>query len=373
MTRKVFDMLVIPVGVSYERPVEEILFAYELLGVPKPKESTRGLFKAFEIMDSCHGRMFVNFGEAMSLYDYFERDRSMYSLPNDPLSPTLNKDRLQLISQLSHDIVDKQQQLIIITTFNLIAIYFNYRSMISAKCDLAQLEFGVCLLNNFLRKLNALLSNEIPLKTTTDILESMSIHSNVMEFSKADGNLDLIFGPPIAAVKNVDLSKLKGHNLLPHTMRNSLPSFLLQIYANPCLYWLHQPAFYVLLQKLNTPANEFKQEFDRLKQLFISEFVTRKSTMAQDYNEIAHIMDRISIEEDKELSDILLASITPFVLCYLHVVEVIKHQVWNFYLFLLPTDLQIKPLLKRYDFFLHLAVNKTIYRKGAIRSCTRTS
>lgn len=327
MTRKVFDMLVIPVGVSYERPVEEILFAYELLGVPKPKESTRGLFKAFEIMDSCHGRTFINFGEAMSLYDYFERDRSIYWSPNDPLSPTLNKERLQLIGQLSHDIVDKQQQLIVITTFNLIAIYFNYRSMINAKCNVTQLEFGVCLLNNFLRKFNTLLSNEIPLKTLTDIIESMAVHSNVMAFSSIDGNLELIVGPPIAAVKNVDLSKLKGHNLLPHTMRNSLPSFLLQIYANPCLYWLHQPAFYVLLQKLNTPNDVLKREFDRLKQIFISEFVTCKSIIAQDYNAIADIMDRISITENVELADILLTSITPFVLCYLRAVEVIKHQV----------------------------------------------
>lgn len=35
--RKIFDVLVIPVAVSYDRPVEEELFAYELLGVPKPK------------------------------------------------------------------------------------------------------------------------------------------------------------------------------------------------------------------------------------------------------------------------------------------------------------------------------------------------
>lgn len=327
MKRKVFDVLVVPVGFSYERPVEEILFAYELLGVPKPKESTRGLFKAFEIMDSCHGRMFVNFGETMSLYDYFERDRSIYWSPNDPLSPLMTKERLQLIGHLSHEIVDRQQQLIVITTFNLIAIYFNYRSMINAKCDLGQLEFGVCLLSNFLRKFNALLSNEIPLKTSTDILDSIAIHSNVMAFSSIDGNLELTFGPPIAAIKNVDLSKLKGHNLLPHTMRNSLPSFLLQIYSNPCLYWLHQPAFYVLLQRLNTPADTFEYEFDRLKQIFVSEFVTRKCPIAQDFKAVAEIMDRVSITKNVELADILLTSITPFILCYLHVVKVIKNQV----------------------------------------------
>lgn len=33
------DIMVIPVSVSYDRVLEEKLYAYELLGVPKPKES----------------------------------------------------------------------------------------------------------------------------------------------------------------------------------------------------------------------------------------------------------------------------------------------------------------------------------------------
>lgn len=37
---QVIDITIIPISISYERPLEEQLFAYELLGVPKPKEST---------------------------------------------------------------------------------------------------------------------------------------------------------------------------------------------------------------------------------------------------------------------------------------------------------------------------------------------
>lgn len=33
------DIMVVPVSVSYDRVLEEKLYAYELLGVPKPKES----------------------------------------------------------------------------------------------------------------------------------------------------------------------------------------------------------------------------------------------------------------------------------------------------------------------------------------------
>lgn len=34
------DVTVVPVNISYDRLVEHSLFAYEHLGVPKPKEST---------------------------------------------------------------------------------------------------------------------------------------------------------------------------------------------------------------------------------------------------------------------------------------------------------------------------------------------
>ena len=37
---RVPDVIMIPIGISYERTLEEELFARELLGVPKPKEST---------------------------------------------------------------------------------------------------------------------------------------------------------------------------------------------------------------------------------------------------------------------------------------------------------------------------------------------
>jgi hypothetical protein len=40
LTGRVPDITIIPINISYDRTLEEVLFAYELLGVPKPKEST---------------------------------------------------------------------------------------------------------------------------------------------------------------------------------------------------------------------------------------------------------------------------------------------------------------------------------------------
>lgn len=40
ITGEVPDILFVPINISYDRVMEEKLFAFELLGVPKPKEST---------------------------------------------------------------------------------------------------------------------------------------------------------------------------------------------------------------------------------------------------------------------------------------------------------------------------------------------
>lgn len=37
---EISDVTIVPISLSYEKPLEEQLFVYELLGVPKPKEST---------------------------------------------------------------------------------------------------------------------------------------------------------------------------------------------------------------------------------------------------------------------------------------------------------------------------------------------
>lgn len=54
------DIMVFPVSISYDKVLEETLYAYELLGVPKPKESTgvsAGLLNTVE----CHDMWWLNF------------------------------------------------------------------------------------------------------------------------------------------------------------------------------------------------------------------------------------------------------------------------------------------------------------------------
>nr|BAE29873.1 unnamed protein product [Mus musculus] len=65
--REVFDTYFVPISISYDKILEESLYAYEILGVPKPKESTTGLLKARRILSENFGSIHVYFGDPVSL------------------------------------------------------------------------------------------------------------------------------------------------------------------------------------------------------------------------------------------------------------------------------------------------------------------
>ncbi|TNN61604.1 Dihydroxyacetone phosphate acyltransferase [Liparis tanakae] len=64
---EVYDIQLVPISISYDRVLEESLLAHELLGVPKPKESTTALLKASKVLQDDYGVMHVNFCRPMSV------------------------------------------------------------------------------------------------------------------------------------------------------------------------------------------------------------------------------------------------------------------------------------------------------------------
>uniref|UniRef100_A0A914UZ98 Phospholipid/glycerol acyltransferase domain-containing protein n=1 Tax=Plectus sambesii TaxID=2011161 RepID=A0A914UZ98_9BILA len=82
---QVFDLTIVPVSMNYDKILEETLYGYELLGFPKPKESTSGLLKARNVLNMDFGAVFVTFGEPISVRDYFGSilERSEHALQPD--------------------------------------------------------------------------------------------------------------------------------------------------------------------------------------------------------------------------------------------------------------------------------------------------
>uniref|UniRef100_A0A915NSU6 Phospholipid/glycerol acyltransferase domain-containing protein n=1 Tax=Meloidogyne floridensis TaxID=298350 RepID=A0A915NSU6_9BILA len=71
MKAQVYDTLLVPITINYDRILEESLFSYELLGRPKPKESASGLLKTRQILSDSFGSIFITIGHPISLREYF--------------------------------------------------------------------------------------------------------------------------------------------------------------------------------------------------------------------------------------------------------------------------------------------------------------
>ncbi|XP_072533870.1 dihydroxyacetone phosphate acyltransferase [Salminus brasiliensis] len=118
---EVYDVSLVPVSISYDRILEETLLAHELLGVPKPKESTTGLLKARQVLEEDYGCMHVCFGKPVSVRALAQGrvNRGQFNLvPRDlPLNGSVE---LQLfVSSVAHLLVRLQEKSMVLSPWSL--------------------------------------------------------------------------------------------------------------------------------------------------------------------------------------------------------------------------------------------------------------
>ena len=122
---RVPDISFIPVSISYDKPLEELLFVYELLGVPKPVESTSGLFRSLSILKEpmAYGQVYFKFAPPISAGDYYITQNLRFEVACDPRKKLPH----EVIKRLAYDIIECQKENTILTSFNVIALLFNDR------------------------------------------------------------------------------------------------------------------------------------------------------------------------------------------------------------------------------------------------------
>uniref|UniRef100_A0A3Q4BJQ2 Phospholipid/glycerol acyltransferase domain-containing protein n=1 Tax=Mola mola TaxID=94237 RepID=A0A3Q4BJQ2_MOLML len=123
MLCEVFDITLVPVSISYDRVLEESLLAHELLGVPKPKESTTGLLKASKVLQEAYGSMHVNFGRPLSVRRLCEGkiNRCQYNLVPRDLPRKPSAEVQACVSWLAHLTVRVQEEGSVISPWSLMA------------------------------------------------------------------------------------------------------------------------------------------------------------------------------------------------------------------------------------------------------------
>ncbi|XP_046442213.1 dihydroxyacetone phosphate acyltransferase-like isoform X2 [Daphnia pulex] len=104
------DIKICTVSITYERTLEEKLYAWEALGVPKPRESTSGFLSAVgKIRGQNYGQIYVNVSDPISVRDHIsKRTEPNWNTPSFRF--TLNEYEKSRIHSLAWNLVSKQQK-----------------------------------------------------------------------------------------------------------------------------------------------------------------------------------------------------------------------------------------------------------------------
>lgn len=109
---RVGDVAICPLSLSYERTVEENLHVRELMGIPKPPESTTGLIKARAILDNNYGSIHVKAGPTLSVHDMAvgSVDRKVRALVPRAVIPSVQPHERAFVNSLAYRVLLEQQK-----------------------------------------------------------------------------------------------------------------------------------------------------------------------------------------------------------------------------------------------------------------------
>lgn len=335
------DITIVPVSISYERPLEEKLFVDELMGVPKPKETTVGLIKSLrEISNNEYGKIYIRVQDSMSLRKYVKErtDRMKYSVEPAHVQ-TLATDDMAVVQDLAYYIIDLQQKFIVIHLINLVTLYVAFRRFsMKDTITLVELCDGVLLLSRIFERMGAI-TNVDPSKIRQDIQTTLRIHKRIF----AVENDCLVLKKPLVEVDKIKNMRFKAHRLNDGSMQQCVPVFSLQIYINPCLYWTALPTIILVSQKqlsdngsVPVDVNVLRGKVQLLRKLYEREFVFyekqeeqeffEKLNQLQNFNLLEYVPNRDEVVYNKDASDLekyLMSVLSPYVTTYYQVVTIL--------------------------------------------------
>uniref|UniRef100_A0A1A9WFM3 Dihydroxyacetone phosphate acyltransferase n=1 Tax=Glossina brevipalpis TaxID=37001 RepID=A0A1A9WFM3_9MUSC len=352
-TGEVSDITIVPVSVSYEKILEEQLFVYELLGVPKPKESTKGFFKALKIIDERFGKMYMDFGEPISVRKFFGH-KNVQTTERAALAAhlqKLNKNEVDLIKKLANEIIYQQQRRIVINTFNLLCLYYSSQLYNQRPVNIDELASGIILLKALFQELGAHVSTDLN-AIKPEIIKTVEIHSNIVHFHQANLRFTKVAAQQLA--QEIDIGKLKAYALLPQTMAIALPSLSLQLYTNPCLFWLARPGYLIMAAlQIQEEQKQFhslqitpsypdllanlSNKTAELDQIFKYEFIIESNREEEEFRRNLHLLKNYGILKigsenglvtvnTNDCCCVLLSALAPFLCVYYQLVVTINKQ-----------------------------------------------
>ncbi|XP_033228265.1 dihydroxyacetone phosphate acyltransferase [Belonocnema kinseyi] len=325
------DIQFIPISISYDRPLEETLFAYELLGVPKPAESTTKLLKSLSILREphAHGHVYFNFAEPISAREYLD----MHVRKSSALSPNA-KLPTDKVKQLAYSIIESHKKNAVLMPFNIVALLYNERihSHPGETYSFDNLLEDYAWMKSILVKsVGALVfpkDVESPARTEREeIFESLHVHKDLLEI---DSSSNLRLKERHRIIKTDKIVNVKGHVLNDETIRMSVPAISIAIYMNPTLAFLAKPAILAVCVKPNgngaIPKEKVLEHYRLLRKVLSTELAIQaeisESSLQSEWEEALSFMlkencirdfgDSLVIASNTRLHSLLCNLILPY-------------------------------------------------------------
>uniref|UniRef100_A0A669C2V8 Glyceronephosphate O-acyltransferase n=1 Tax=Oreochromis niloticus TaxID=8128 RepID=A0A669C2V8_ORENI len=271
---EVFDISLVPVSISYERTLEEALYARELLGVPKPKESTSGLFKARKILSEDYGSIHVYFGQPVSVRSLAESrvNRSQFNLIPRHIPTRPSEEILSFVNDSAYRLVRAQEENMVLKPWVLLAFVLLQKQAAEEKQGTAldELTEQAVWLRDLSRQYGAFLHWPDHIPPSEVVSSSLSLHRGLVRIS--EGRVQLA---------------LEQGLLYPGFVILSCAS-----YRNQALNVFIRPA--LLASAIHTAASNRKQEiynsFSFLRNMFSNEFILCPGATVQDFEEACYLL-----------------------------------------------------------------------------------
>ncbi|XP_037100114.1 dihydroxyacetone phosphate acyltransferase [Syngnathus acus] len=314
---EVYDIRLVPVSISYERILEEALYARELLGVPKPKESTSGLFKARKILREDYGSIHVYFGQPVSVRSLAQGhvDRRQYILTPRHIPARPSEDIVRFVNSAAYRLVRAQEENSVLKPWVLLATLLLQKEEAPLKLD--ELTEGVVWLRDLSRQYGAFLHWPDHMRPSEVVSSSLALHGGLVRVY--EGRVHLEQGADNAAASPEE--KLLSRAVLVLSCAS---------YRNQALHVFLRPALLALAvgAASSTRKQEIFERFKFLRDVFSNEFILCDGATVQDFDEACYLLEKTGAlqvsQHDVEVTkrgqrtlDFLTGVLEPFLQGYL--------------------------------------------------------
>ncbi|XP_064106624.1 dihydroxyacetone phosphate acyltransferase-like isoform X1 [Macrobrachium nipponense] len=233
------DLAIVPISISYDRTLEEKLYAYELLGVPKPPESTSGLLKATSILKESFGNICIHVGDPLSVRSFLgpQVERHLSASMPFHLVP-LGKSEFNACEALGLHVLRKIQEGAVVSLWSLMCLQF-MRVLWKGQWSLplTKLVEDVKWLVSLLDKIGGKVAIEGIFEEA--LMKNLDVH-NQIACLREDGDVYIQqIHQPGAQVLH---SQNKKVNLTSATVEHAVIHLMLQHYINQSIHLLIRPA-----------------------------------------------------------------------------------------------------------------------------------